>query len=66
MNPRYVAPSKTVPIKEIDDLDLIECPSCYAVKGASKCHQCHGTGDIVTRKIRFYYLPEKDRKKRAA
>ena len=42
-------------IKEIDDLELVQCPGCMGSRMLQKdCPACHGDGKIVKKVTKFY------------
>jgi DnaJ-class molecular chaperone len=55
--------TRMIRVKEVDDLELLECPTCMGagkLKGV-KCPGCHGTGDRVIHKTKYYYVPARTR-----
>ena len=43
-------------IKEIDDLELVQCPGCIGSKMLrGTCPMCHGDGKVVERREKWYY-----------
>jgi hypothetical protein len=59
-------------VREIDDLALVECSTCFG-KGRTyhgrqvilPCADCHGTGDHVVHKVKYYLERVRPRRRRA-
>jgi DnaJ-class molecular chaperone len=53
-------------IREIDDLELVECQDCRGDKSQRRaCRTCNGTGDRVVHREKFYERIPRQRRPRS-